>query len=97
MENAVGFRVYKIYRKLTAMCSQDRKVRSLAKKVLGSIRMGVVLAKARGSPFFGARELNHQSRGPALFFSGLFRPKPGSRPSYILHTKPHAIHHKDHV
>jgi len=28
---------------VTAMCIQVRKVRSLAKKVLGSIRMGVVL------------------------------------------------------
>ena len=28
---------------VTAMCSQVRKVRSLAKNVLGSMRMGVVL------------------------------------------------------
>ena len=61
---------------LTAMCSQDRKVRSLAKKVLGSIRIGVVRARARGSPFLGARELNHQSKGPPFFLFGLFRPKP---------------------
>ena len=34
-----------------AMCSQDRKVRSLAKKVLGSMRMGVVRAMAWGGGF----------------------------------------------
>ena len=34
---------------VTAMCSQDRKVRSLAKKVLGSMRIGVVRAMAGGS------------------------------------------------
>ena len=34
-----------------AMCSQDRKVRSLAKKVLGSMRMGVVRARAWGGGF----------------------------------------------
>ena len=32
---------------VTAMCSQVRKVLSLAKKVLGSIRMGVVLQGMR--------------------------------------------------
>ena len=56
----------------TAMCSQDKKVLSLAKKVLGSMRIGVVLARDRGSPFLPALELNHQSRGPAFFLSGLF-------------------------
>ena len=33
---------------VTAMCSQDRKVRSLAKKVLGSMRCGMV-ADSRAS------------------------------------------------
>ena len=32
---------------VTAMCSQVRKVRSLAKNVLGSMRMGVVLQGER--------------------------------------------------
>jgi len=66
------------------MCSQDRKVRSLAKKVLGSMRMGVVRARARGSPFLGARELNHQSRGPAFFLPGLLRPKPAHSQTFNL-------------
>ena len=44
-----------------AMCSHDRKVRSLAKKVLGSIRMGVVRGAVLGLE--GAlRELKYQSK-----------------------------------
>ena len=50
---------------VTAMCSQDRKVRSLAKKVLGSMRIGIVRAMGCGS--LGLRLLKYQSKKP--FFS----------------------------
>ena len=56
---------------VTAMWSQDRKVRSLAKKVLGSMRIGVVRAMGGGS--LGLRLLKYQSKKP--FFS-FFCPKP---------------------
>lgn len=52
-------------------------MRSLAKKVLGSILMGVVRASA-GSFLLWARELNHQSMNLLFFFSGRFLPKPAS-------------------
>ena len=63
---------------VTAMWSHERKVRSLAKKVLGSMRMGVVRASGRASAGrrSAARELNHQSIHPALPFSRRARPKP---------------------
>ena len=55
-------------------------MRSFAKKVLGSMRMGVVLAIAGGSLTRLARLLNHQSISRALAFcSGRFRPKPAAR------------------
>ena len=56
---------------VTAMWSQDRKVRSLAKKVLGSMRMGVV--RAMGGGPLASRLLKYQSKKP--FFS-FFCPKP---------------------
>ena len=56
---------------VTAMCSQERKVRSLAKKVLGSMRMGVVRAMGGGSLVL--RLLKYQSKKPFLSF---FCPKP---------------------
>lgn len=57
---------------------QDRKVRSLAKKVLGSMRMGVVRAMAPSRGFCGAgRLLKYQSSRPLRFLS---RPKPAQRP-----------------
>ena len=61
---------------VTAMCSQERKVRSLAKNVLGSMRMGVVRAMGGGS--LGLRLLKYQSSNP--FFS-LRRPKPAHQSS----------------
>ena len=53
---------------------QDRKVRSLAKKVLGSMRMGVVRARVPSCGFGAfARLLKYQSSSPLRFLS---RPKP---------------------
>ena len=55
---------------VTAMCSQVRKVRSFAKKVLGSMRMGVVQGAVRSAGIaLGA--LNQRSRKlpmPSGFF-----------------------------
>lgn len=62
---------------VTAMWSHERKVRSLAKKVLGSMRIGVVRAMTGGS--LGLRLLKYQSKKP--FFSFL-RPKP----AHLHHT-----------
>ena len=60
---------------VTAMCIQLRNVRSLAKKVFGSIFMGIVVAIAG---FLGAaRRVNHQPNQP-LFL----REASGPRPAY---------------
>ena len=57
---------------VTAMCNHDRKVRSLAKNVFGSMRMGVVRAMGRAAarravPGVLRRELKYQSRSPPFF------------------------------
>ena len=71
----LGLRVQKKFGKKP---HQDRKVRSLAKKVLGSMRMGVVRAIAPSRGFCGAgRLLKYQSSRPRRFLS---RPKPAQRP-----------------
>ena len=60
-------------------------MRSLAKKVLGSMRIGVVLASAGGSLARLARLLNHQSISRLLAFcSGRLRPKPAAGRGFRL-------------
>ena len=64
---------------VTAMCSQLRNVRSLAKNVFGSIFMGMVVAMAG---FLGAgRLLNHQFSNP-LRFRDASGPRPAHRRSF---------------
>ena len=62
---------------VTAIWSQDRKVRSFAKKVLGSMRIGVVRAIGRS---LGVRLLKYHSKKP---FLSLLRPKPAREKEHL--------------
>ena len=73
---------------VTAMCIQLRNVRSLAKKVFGSIFMGMVVAIAG---FFGAaRRVNHEPSQP-LFRREASGPRPAFQGNGLI-----AIMHISH-